>query len=324
MKALILAGGYGTRLRPLTFTRPKHMLPIANRPHIDHVFDLLLRHGINEAVLLTSYLSEAFDDAISTAAARGLRVETTFEKEPLGTAGAFKNAEDFVGEEAFVAFNGDVLTDLDLSAVLDWHREREAEATIVLHAVEDPSAYGVVPTDETGRVLGFVEKPPRGEAPTNLINAGIYIFEPSILDRIPVQQAWSAERQLFPQLVEEGARLYAQGTDAYWMDIGTPEKYVQANLDALLGSYRVPGLSVEDGAVLKGADVSINTSASVKACCLGDGCRVEDAIVEESVLLEGARVGSKAVVRRSVLGAGVSVTPGTEVIEKAVADGDIV
>lgn len=325
MKALILAGGFGTRLRPLTFTRPKHMLPIANRPHIDHVFDLLLRHGISDVVLLTSYLSEAFDEAIETAAKRGMNVETTFEEEPLGTAGAFKNAEEFVGGDAFVAFNGDILTDLDLSAVFDWHREREAEATIVLHAVDDPSAYGVVPTDGDGRVLGFVEKPPPGEAPTNLINAGVYIFEPSVLDRIPAQQVWSAERQLFPQLVDDGARLFALGTDAYWMDIGTPGKYVQANLDALHGNYRVPDLTVEDGAILRGIDVSVHATATVASCCLGDGCIVgEEATVEESVLLAGARVESQAVVRRSVLGAGVVVAQGTQVTEQAVADDEVV
>ena len=185
MKALILAGGFGTRLRPLTLTRPKHLLPIANRPHIEHVFDLLLKHDIDQAVLMTSYLAEAFADTMAGAAQRGMSLEITNEVEPLGTAGALKNAEHLVGDEPFLAFNGDVLTNVDLGAVLDFHRAREAEASIVLTPVEDPSAYGVVPTKEDGTVLGFIEKPPRGRAPTNLINAGIYVFEPSILDRIP-------------------------------------------------------------------------------------------------------------------------------------------
>ena len=185
MKALLLAGGFGTRLRPLTFTRPKHLLPIANKPHVEHVFDLLIRHGIDEMVLLTSYLADAFSEVIASARDRGLHVEVTHEPEPLDTAGAIKNAETLIGGQTFFVFNGDVLTDVDLTRVLDFHRSREARATIVLTPVPDPSAYGVVPTDERGRVLGFIEKPPPGEAPTNLINAGIYVFEPSVLERIP-------------------------------------------------------------------------------------------------------------------------------------------
>ena len=324
MKALILAGGYGTRLRPLTYTRPKHMLPIANRPHIEHVFDLLLRHGISEVALLTSYLADAFSDVIARASGAGMTIETTFEEQPLGTAGAFKNAQGLIGDDTFVAFNGDILTDLDLTSVLDWHRAKQAEATIVLHAVEDPSAFGVVPTDDDGRVAGFIEKPPPGEAPTNLINAGVYVFEPSILERIPAGEVWSAERQLFPQLVEEGARLFALGTDAYWMDIGTPEKYLQANLDALSGGYHLPDLALHDAATLIGRDVEIARTASVKTSCLGTRCVVGgDAVVEDSVLLDGVTVEPGASVVRSVLGAGVVVREGVRLEGAALADGEV-
>lgn len=234
MKALILAGGFGTRLRPLTYTRPKHLLPIANVPHIEHVFDLLQRHGVDDVVLLTSYLAEAFETSIEHATQRGLSVAVAREEEPLGTAGALKNAQELVGDGTFLAFNGDVLTDVDLDAIVAWHGERGAEATIVLTPVDDPSAYGVVPTEPDGRVLGFIEKPPPGEAPTNLINAGVYVCEPRLLDRIPDGRAFSAEHELFPAVVENGT-MYARGADAYWMDIGTPEKYLQANLDALAG-----------------------------------------------------------------------------------------
>lgn len=185
MKALILAGGLGTRLRPLTLARPKHLLPIANRPHIDHVFEWLHRHDVDEVVLLTSYLAERFTEAVARASTKGLRVEVTHERQPLGTAGALKNAESYVGGDTFLAFNGDVLSDIDLGAAIDWHRSREAEATIVLTPVADPSAYGVVSTDSEDQVLGFIEKPPREEAPTNLVNAGVYVLEPSVLSRIP-------------------------------------------------------------------------------------------------------------------------------------------
>jgi NDP-sugar pyrophosphorylase family protein len=308
----------------LTLTRPKHLLPIANRPHIEHVFELLLRHGISEAALLTSYLADAFSDVIARASGAGMTIETTFEEQPLGTAGAFKNAQGLIGDDTFVAFNGDILTDLDLTSVLDWHRAKQAEATIVLHAVEDPSAFGVVPTDDDGRVEGFIEKPPPGEAPTNLINAGVYVFEPSILERIPAGEVWSAERQLFPQLVEEEARLFALGTDAYWMDIGTPEKYLQANLDALSGAYHLPDLALHDAATLIGRDVEIARTASVKTSCLGPRCVVGgDAVVEDAVLLDGVTVESGANVVRSVLGAGVVVREGVRLEGAALADGEV-
>ncbi|HYN36206.1 MAG TPA: NDP-sugar synthase [Actinomycetota bacterium] len=323
MKALILAGGYGTRLRPLTYTRPKHMLPIANRPHIERVFDLLMSHGVKDVVLLTSYLSDAFADVIERAEAAGMTVKSTFEEEPLGTAGAFKNARDFVGDDAFVVFNGDILTDLDLTSVIEWHRSKGATATIVLHEVDDPSAYGVVETNGEGRVLGFIEKPAKGEAPTNLINAGIYVFEPSVLDWIPEGRVWSAERELFPQLVEDGAGLFALGTDAYWRDIGTPESYLEANLDAIGGRYGVSHLELESGDVVRAPDARAEGDASVRQSVLGPRVVVEaGAVVEQSVLLDGARVGRGATVRRSTLGAGVVVEPGATVEHTAVGDNE--
>jgi mannose-1-phosphate guanylyltransferase len=183
----------------------------------------------------------------------------------------------------------------------------------------------VVPTDDDGRVEGFIEKPPREEAPTNLINAGVYVFEPSVLDRIPKDEVWSAERQLFPQLVDEGARLFALGTDAYWMDIGTPEKYLQANLDALSGAYELPGLEVSGDRVLGATDAKVEDGATVSNACLGPRCSVASgARVEESVLLDGATVERDAVVRRSTLGAGVTVRAGGRVEGQALADGEVV
>lgn len=324
MKALVLAGGFGTRLRPLTLTRPKHMLPIANRPHVEHVFDLLSRHGIEEVALLMSYLPDAFHEVIERARTAGTSVATTLEREPLGTAGAIKNAEAVVGDETFFVFNGDILTDADLNSIVDFHRRRRAQATIVLYPVEDPSIYGVVPTDSDGRVLGFVEKPPRAEAPTNLINAGIYVFEPSVLARIPPGEVWSAETQLFPGLVAEGARLYACPLDGYWMDIGTPAKYVQANVDALTGHFGDPaGLGASQNLV--DSTATIDDGADVSLSCLGPGARVgAGADVQRSVLLSGAVVESGARVNRSVIGAGACVRAGARVQEGAIADGEVV
>jgi mannose-1-phosphate guanylyltransferase len=324
VKALILAGGFGTRLRPLTYTRPKHLLPIANRPHIEHVFDLLVRHGISDVVMLTSYLSELFEPVFDKARARGLNVEVTIEEEPLGTAGAFKNAESFVGEDAFLAFNGDVLTDVDLSDFIARHKSDKAEATIMLTPVDDPSRFGVVPTDGSGRVLGFIEKPPPDEAPTNLINAGVYLFEPSVLERIPPATVWSAERQLFPSLVSERARLFAHGTSAYWIDIGTPQSYLQSNIDALAGRYETEATSSAVDAVLTGNGSHIDPTAGIATSVLGGGVTVgANARVEESVLLPGVSVGSDARVIRSVLGENVSVRDGSIVEERALGDGEV-
>ena len=325
MRALILAGGLGTRLRPLTLVTNKHLLPIANVPHIDHVFDLLQRHGVNEVVLLTSFLAEAFEISVERAAQRGLTVAVAHEVEPLGTAGALKNAQELVGNETFLAFNGDVLTDVDLSGMVDWHRERGAEATIVLTPVDDPSAYGVVPTEPDGHVLGFIEKPPPGEAPTNLINAGVYVCEPKLLGRIPEGRVFSAERELFPAVVEDGT-MYARGTDAYWMDIGTPANYLQANLDALAGRYVCSAVAHPDeGMALLAAGAEFHESARVSSSCLGSGSRVEaDATVERAVLLSGASVGEGATVRDAVLGERVKIGRGVAIEATAIGDDEIV
>ncbi|MDQ3940063.1 MAG: NDP-sugar synthase [Actinomycetota bacterium] len=324
MRALILAGGLGTRLRPLTNTRPKHLLPIANRPHIEHVFDLLQRHDISEAVLLTSYLADAFEAPIAAAEARGFAVEVTHEAEPLGTAGALKHAEAFVDDETFLAFNGDILTDIDLDALIAFHRDRSAVGTIFLTPVEDPSRFGVVPTDERGRVEAFIEKPSAEDAPTNLINAGIYVLEPSVLDRIPAGDVYSAERQLFPQLVEDDAGLFALALDGYWLDIGTPASLLQANLDTLTGAYAPPGA----GAVRADANIVDETAmvaddARLTSACLGAGVVVSaGASIAESVLLDRVDIGRGATVERSILGEGARVRPGAVVSERTIADGD--
>ena len=321
MKALILAGGLGTRLRPLTLTRPKHLLPIANRPHIEHVFDLLLRNGVDEVVLLTSYLAGAFETAARGARAAGLEVSVAHEPEPLGTAGALKNGEPFLDGDTFLAFNGDILSDVDLEPLLALHREQAAAATLLLTPVEDPSRYGVVPTDADGRVQGFIEKPPAGEAPTNLISAGVYVLEPSVLDAIPPDTVWSAERQLFPELAAAG-RMYAAAAGGYWMDIGTPAAYLQANVDALEGRYALVGdAAIGPGLVLAAPGARIADTARVSSSCLARGALVEDgARVERSVLLADSVVERGAVVEDSVLGEGARVAPGAALAGRAVAD----
>ena len=322
MKALILAGGLGTRLRPLTYTRPKHLLPIAGRPHIEHVLDLLVRHGIQDVVLTTSYLAEAFADTARVAAERGMRVEVAHEEKPMGTAGAIKNAEDFVAHDTFLAFNGDVLTDVDLDALIAFHNEREALATILLTPVDDPSAYGVVVTDESGRVRRFVEKPPLEEATTNMINAGVYVLAPEVLDRIQPGIPTSIERETFPALVAE-ERVFAWGSDADWMDIGTPAKFLEANLDALAGRFRTELAERVENGVMIGAGALIAEDARVSSSCIGPDCVVEaGASLRDCVLLPRAVVGAGADLNGCILGEGARVIEGTSRNGIAVADGE--
>jgi mannose-1-phosphate guanylyltransferase len=323
MQALLIAGGFGTRMRPLTYTRPKHLLPIANRPHIEHVFDLLQRYDVNDAVLLTSFLAEAFSQTVAAAAERGMQVSVCREETPLGTAGALKNAAQIVGAEPFLAMNGDVLTAADLSTLLEFHRANGGTATMLLTPVEDPSQFGVVATDSRGCVETFIEKPPKGEAPSQLINAGVYVLEPEVLDRIPEGEEHSAERQLFPALVEQG-ELFALPTESYWLDVGTPSKYLQANLDALNGDFVVEEISLRaEGSVLRGDGTVIAEGAEVTRSCLGDGVKVgANTTVDASVLLPGVEIGERAVVERSILGEGVQVADNISLVGATVGDGE--
>lgn len=322
MKALILVGGFGTRLRPLTYTRPKPLLPVANRSHVEHLIALLARHGVDDVTLLTSYMAEAFAGVRSWAEARGLRVSVAVENEPLGTAGAVRNAGD-VGTEPFFVVNGDVLTDADLSRLVDLHRRARARATLLLKRVGDPSAYGVVPTDPEGRVLGFIEKPEPGTAPTDAINAGVYVFEPDVLERIPEGRAMSAERELFPALAADGV-LYATALGDYWIDIGTPATYLQANLDALSGAFRTDAVPAPGpDAVVAGEGSLLAPDARISSACLGAGCRVgPGAEVTRCVLLPGATVEAGATVVDSILGEGAFVAGGCALSGAVLADGD--
>lgn len=324
MKALVLAGGLGTRLRPLTYQHPKPLLPVANRPHVEHIFDRLIDQGVDEAILLTSYMSEAFDETVERASTRGLRVRVAVEIEPLGTAGAIKNGEGFIADEPFFVFNGDVLIDADLGELARLHAEREAEATILLTPVEDPSAFGVVPTGESGLVRGFIEKPPPGEAPTNHINAGVYMFEPSMLSRIPAGEVYSTEKALFPGMVSEGARLFAFTLGSYWIDIGTPANYLQANLDSLSGAYRTPEASgIDERGVLAAPGAKVSAGAGLRSVCIGNGAIVEsEAEVERSVLLPGATVCTGADVRNAILGQDAVVDAGSTVNGEVVTAGE--
>lgn len=316
MRAVILVGGFGTRLRPLTLTRPKQMLPVVHSTMIERVVESLGRQGVTEVVLSLGYRQDVFVEAFPDGTCAGVRLVYAVEPEPLDTAGAIGFAARYAGvDETFVVLNGDVLTDIPLAGLLERHASSGAEGTIALTPVDDPSRYGVVPTEPDGRVLGFVEKPPRDEAPTNWINAGMYVLEPSVLDRIPEGRKVSVERETFPQLVEAGA-LYAVQSDAYWVDAGTPETYLQVQLDLLDGVRGTPEDGTHPSAV-------VDPTASVARSVLGAGVVVgPGASVRDSVLFPGATVAAGASVTGSVLGAGASVAEGASVADLSVIGDD--
>jgi mannose-1-phosphate guanylyltransferase len=332
MKAVVLVGGEGTRLRPLTYTTPKSLLPIANQPFLERQLAWLESHGVDEVVLSLGYMPDAFVRHFPDGKHGAVRLSCVVEANPLGTGGGIRYAAEAQGlHERVVVCNGDVLTDLDLGSMIRFHEASGAEATIALTEVEDPSAFGVVPTRSDGEVIGFIEKPPRELAPTNWINAGIYVLEPALLNRIPPRVNVSIERETFPRVIESRGSLFAFHGAGYWLDIGTPDKYLQAHQDALAGRVGTPPApgaaevpagvwrqgeaTLEPGAdlgtpVLIGTGARIRSGATVGASVVGPGAVVgAGARVERSVLLAGAQVGERSVVTDSVVGPGSIVKP---------------
>ena len=305
MQALVLVGGFGTRLRPLTLNTPKQMLPIVGKPMIEHVVEHLAAHGVTEVVLSLGFAPEAFQEAYPDGMCAGLPLHYAIEPEPLDTAGAVRFAALDAGiDDTFLVLNGDVLTGLDVSALVERHQGFSAQATLHLTPVDDPSRYGVVPTDADGRVLGFVEKPAPGTAPTNWINAGTYVFEPTVLDHVAAGRRVSVEREVFPAMAQAGS-LFAWESNDYWVDTGTPETYLQAQLDFLDGQRGPAHCGLDQTAVIKG---------TVERSEIGPNCVVETgAVVRNSVLLAGAHIVAGATVEDAIIGWGSTVGEGATV-----------
>jgi mannose-1-phosphate guanylyltransferase len=319
MQAIVLVGGEGTRLRPLTETVPKPALTLVDRPFLAYMVEWLASHGVTEVVLACGFLPDVLREALAGEEERaGTRIRYVVEPEPLGTAGAIRFAADALGEDMddrFLALNGDVLTDLDLSALLRSHEERGAAATIALHPVQDSSAYGLVRSGEGGEVLEFLEK--TGERAPGEVNAGMYALQRSVLEPIPPGKEVSIEREVFPQLVGNG--LHGLRLDGYWMDIGTPERYLQASWDILEGRVETRVEPRADGVLVSpGAEIAAGAAIGPRAV-LADACRVgPGSEIQESVLLDGCTVGAGARVHGSILAAGAEVPEGATV-EGAVA-----
>jgi NDP-sugar pyrophosphorylase family protein len=338
MKAVILAGGEGTRLRPLTLSTPKPVVPVVDRPFLRNQLDLLERAGVHEIVFSVAYRPERVEAVFGDGSGHGVRIRYAVEDTPLGTGGAVRNALDLLDERTIV-LNGDVLTDVDLGALVARHVSQGASATILLTPVTNPSAYGLVETDSSGRVLRFLEKPKPEEITTDTINAGIYVLETRVIDLIPPAVNHSIERGFFPALLARGDLVLGPVHRGYWIDIGTPAKYLQVHRDILSGRFPValdaeaarggfvaagarvaagaaltppffvgPGCVVDDSASLGPdavlvADVVLRQGARVRDSVLWKGVEVEEhGVVESSLIGPAARIGRHARVRAAVLG----------------------
>jgi len=320
MQALILAGGKGTRLRPLTVYTPKPVVPICNRPFLLYQIDTLRRAGITDITLSLSYQPQKIEQQLGDGSDFGVNLRYTVEPQPMGTAGAYKFAEDLIREQT-VVFNGDVLTDLDLKAMIREHNERAATASIFLSPVDNPSAYGLVETESDGRIRRFLEKPKADEITVNTINAGTYILEPRVLDLIPAGENHSFEYGLFPNLLERGEKFYAHIPQrTYWMDIGTPARYLQAHHDLLAnrvgrihlkerrGNFDAATISEIDDLSMIGDDCTVKPGAQIINSVLGPGCYIEEkARVENSVIWAHTRIGAGAQVVGAISGRGCHV-----------------
>lgn len=325
MQALILVGGQGTRLRPLTSNLPKPIVPLAGQPFMSYMLRWLRSHGVDDVVLSCGFLADGVRSVLGDGSELGIRLRYVEEPKPLGTGGALKYAEDLLGDRFFM-LNGDVLSDIDLTAQLAAHERSGARGTLALMAVEDPSAYGLVHLRDDGSISEFLEKPgPEQVVETNLVNAGVYILERDVLDGMaPAGTSISIERDVFPTLVGKG--LYGYETDGYWLDIGTPDRYLQATFDILEGNVRTDvgarlaesGLRIVDSSQVRGRVVApaiVGSGCEIAAhaivggrTVLGSGVRIgEGARVESSVLLDGVQIGARTTVHSSIVAAGSAI-----------------
>jgi len=327
LKAVILVGGEGTRLRPLTFDMPKPMVPVLNRPFLEHTIAYLKKFSVENIILALSYLPGSIRDYFGDGGNLGVQLTYSVESSPLGTAGAVKNAEQYL-ENTLVVLNGDIFTDLDIADMLALHRRKGAKVTIALTWVDNPCAFGVVETDSDGRVQRFIEKPSPDRVTTNWINAGIYILEPEVLEHVPAGSHYMFERGLFPLLLELGDPVYGYPFTGYWLDMGTPEQYFRLNCDLLSSKAKsalIGGLSSNEvrcdkeaiihpsvkitGPVIIASRCRICQRVNIKGpviigadCCIG-----EDASLERAVLCSGVNIDAGAVLKQCIIGSSANI-----------------
>jgi mannose-1-phosphate guanylyltransferase len=320
VEAVILVGGLGTRLRPLTLSAPKPMLPTAGVPFLTHLITRIREAGITHVVLGTSFKAEVFEEHFGGGEQLGVDLDYVVETEPLGTGGGVRNVADALRGDTVLVFNGDNLIGVDLQAILDSHHDRKADVTLCLHRVADPRAYGCVPTDEDGRVLAFLEKDPNPV--TDQINAGLYVFRREVIDTIPTGRAVSIEKETFPGLLAAGATVLGHTNDGYWRDFGTPGDFVAGSADLVRGIVHSPAVpSTGERLVLAGAEVDEHATVCGGSTIGHDSVVGTGALVDGSVVFDRAEIAADAVVVRSVIGAGAVVGPGTVVEDAIVGDG---
>jgi mannose-1-phosphate guanylyltransferase len=318
VKAVVLVGGEGTRLRPLTYITVKAMVPVLNKPFIEYIIRHLSHHDISEIILAIGYKPDRITEYFTDESKLGTKLVYSIETGPMGTAGAVKNAEPYI-DDVFFALNGDVFTDLDFTDMLRFHKNKGAKVTIALTPVEDPSRFGVVEIDSRQRVTRFVEKPKREQAASNMINAGVYIIEADVMKHIPESRKCMFEHDVFPSLVADGEPVFGYTTDTYWMDMGTPEKYLQLNSDLLHGKSVQVYFAEKDvridkqsavhpqsrlvGPILIDKNCNIGKGAQLKGpVVIGPGCQIHDeASVENSVLWENAIIGKQSVLKDCIV-----------------------
>lgn len=333
--AVVLVGGKGTRLRPLTLSAPKPMLPTAGLPFLTHLLSRIAAAGIEHVILGTSYKPAVFEAEFGDGSALGLQIEYVTEEHPLGTGGGIANVAGKLRNDTAMVFNGDVLSGADLAQLLDFHRSNRADVTLQLVRVGDPRAFGCVPTDEEDRVVAFLEK--TEDPPTDQINAGCYVFERNVIDRIPQGREVSVEREVFPALLADGdCKIYGYVDASYWRDMGTPEDFVRGSADLVCGIAPSPalrghrgeqlvhdGAAVSPGALLIGGTVvgrgaEIGPGTRLDGAVIFDGVRVEaGCVIERSIIGFGARIGPRALIRDGVIGDGADIGARCELLSGA-------
>lgn len=347
MRALILIGGKGTRLRPFTLSTPKPLLPIANHPLLEYQFQSLRKHGVRDVILCTYYQASTFQQTLGNGRRFGLRLHYVREQKALGTGGAVRNAEDYIQGTTLI-LNGDLLNALDITRFLKSHRKSRAEVSIALTKVKDPSQYGLVQTDSRGRILSFLEKPSPDEASTNTVNAGAYLFEPTVLSAIPRNIPSSLERELFPTLLKNGAYLNGFVTSEYWIDIGTVDTYLRAHLDILGNSnpFKPRGFKKKSGSFLIANSVHLDKSVEHDRqghVAIGGGARIEKgvrfygpvsigpgcliskgAVLDRCVVLERTRVGENARLENCIVGRRCKIGANAVIENDALGEGSVI
>lgn len=335
MKAVILIGGEGTRLRPLTCNIPKAMVPILNRPFLEHLLYYLKQHGIEEVILTLGYFPNPIQGYLGDGSRFGLHVTYVVEKTPLGTAGAVKNVEGLLNNEPFFVLNGDILTEIDLTDMVKRHRKLKPKVSIALTPVADPTMYGVVETDTLDRVKRFIEKPSRDKVTTNLINAGAYMLEPEVLKHIPASTHFMFERNLFPLLLKMGAPIFAYPSTAYWIDIGTPEKYLKAHHDRLMlwsdaevrteGECQIHPTAHIKGPALIGENCTIGEGTQIIGpTVLGPRCQIARGVVIAGAVLWGdVQIAEEASLRNCAVGSHSCIERNCQVTEDCVVGDNV-